>query len=186
LTSARHDLLCEHYRKEYPETFDPLVPSHLVYTGPFRLSDALPGSDFSVGEALLSPTRSYAPVIAALLQKDRRRVKGIVHCSGGGQTKCLRFGREVHFIKDNLFPIPPIFKVIQRVSKTPWKEMYQVYNMGHRLEIYCSPRDASTIIAAARSDGIDAQPIGRTEKSEDSTNRLTISHGAQKLRYLAP
>jgi phosphoribosylformylglycinamidine cyclo-ligase len=186
LTSARHDLLSAHYGKEYPETFDPQLPGDLVYTGPYRLADKLPGSNFSVGEALLSPTRSYAPVIAALLASERRRVKGIVHCSGGGQTKCLRFGREVHFIKDSLFPIPPIFKVIQRVSKTPWKEMYQVYNMGHRMEIYCAPRDASTIIDAARSHGIDAQPIGRTERSEGARNQLTVSHGARKLRYLAP
>jgi phosphoribosylformylglycinamidine cyclo-ligase len=185
LTSARHDLLSAHYREQYPETFDPLVSRDLVYSGPYRLADKLPGSGFSVGEALLSPTRSYAPVVAALLASDRGRIKGIVHCSGGGQTKCLRFGRQVHFIKDDLFPIPSIFKVIQRVSKTPWKEMYQVYNMGHRLEIYCAPRDASTIIAAARAYGIDARPIGRTEKSDGSQNQLTISHGARKLRYAA-
>jgi phosphoribosylformylglycinamidine cyclo-ligase len=186
LTSARHDLLGEHYRKKYPETFDSQIASDLVYTGPYRLTDRLPGSRLSVGEALLSPTRSYAPVIAALLQGDRRRVKGIVHCSGGGQTKCLRFGQQVHFIKDTLLPIPPVFKVIQRVSKTPWKEMYQVYNMGHRMEIYCSPRDAGSILDAARDHGIDAQPIGRTVKSEDGKNQLTLTHGAQKLRYLAP
>jgi phosphoribosylformylglycinamidine cyclo-ligase len=186
LTSARHDLLSEHYGRTYPETFDPQVPSALVYTGPYRLGHKLPGSNFSVGEALLSPTRSYAPVIAALLASERQRVKGIVHCSGGGQTKCLRFGREVHFIKDNLLPIPPIFKVIQRVSKTAWKEMFQVYNMGHRMEIYCSPRDSSRIIAAARDFGIEAQPIGRTEKSKGPANQLTIVHGARKLRYLAP
>jgi phosphoribosylformylglycinamidine cyclo-ligase len=186
LTSARHDLLSEHYRKEYPETFDPRLPSDLVYTGPHRLADELPGSELSVGEALLSPTRSYAPVVAALLRSDRRRIKGIVHCSGGGQTKCLRFGQKVHFIKDNLFPIPPIFKVIQRVSKTPWKEMYQVYNMGHRMEIYCAPRDVKAIVAAARDFGIEAQPIGRTEASEGPRSQLTISHGGRALRYLAP
>jgi phosphoribosylformylglycinamidine cyclo-ligase len=186
LTSARHDLLSEYYRKEYPETFDPQLPRDLVYSGPYRLGDRLPGSSLEVGEALLSPTRSYAPVIAALLQSDRRRLQGIVHCSGGGQTKCLRFGQNVHFIKDNLFPIPPIFKVIQRVSKTPWKEMYQVYNMGHRMEIYCAPRDANAIIAAARDFGIEAQPIGRTEVSEGPRSQLTITHGGRALRYLAP
>lgn len=186
LTSARHDLLSQHYRQKYPETFDAQVPKALVYTGPYRLSDKLPGSALSVGEALLSPTRSYAPVIAALLEHERRRVKGIVHCSGGGQTKCLRFGREVHFIKDTLLPIPPIFKVIQRVSKTAWKEMYQVYNMGHRMEIYCLPRDARAIIAAARDFGIEAQQIGRTEPSSSGKNQLSIQHGAKTLRYLAP
>jgi phosphoribosylformylglycinamidine cyclo-ligase len=186
LTSARHDLLGQHYRTTYPETFDPQVPSELVYTGPYRLTDPLPGSTLSVGEALLSPTRSYAPVIAALLAADRRRIKGIVHCSGGGQTKCLRFGRGVHFVKDRLLPLPPVFKAIQRVSKTPWKEMYQVYNMGHRMEIYCSPRDAKHVIEAAQAYGIAAQVVGRTEKSATGKNQLTLTHGAKALRYLAP
>jgi phosphoribosylformylglycinamidine cyclo-ligase len=186
LTSARHDLLGSYYRKTYPETFDAQIPKELVYTGPYRLSDKLPGSALSVGEALLSPTRSYAPVVRALLAQERRRVRGIVHCSGGGQTKCLRFGRDVHFIKDQLLPIPPVFKTIQRVSKTPWKEMYQVYNMGHRMEIYCLPRDARTIIAAARDFGIEAQVVGRTEKSDAAHNLLSIKHGKQTLRYASP
>lgn len=186
LTSARHDLLSQHYREAYPETFDPQVPSELVYTGPYRLGDKLPGATSTVGEALLSPTRSYAPVIAALLEADRRRIKGIVHCSGGGQTKCLRFGRGVHFIKDALLPLPPIFKAIQRASKTPWKEMYQVYNMGHRMEVYCAPRDAKHVISAAKAFGIEAQVVGRTEKSDTGKNQLTVSHGARALRYLAP
>jgi len=186
LTSARHDLLSGYYRDKYPETFDPQIASELVYTGPYRLTDALPGSSLSVGEALLSPTRSYAPVIAALLASDRRRIKGIVHCSGGGQTKCLRFGRDVHFIKDSLLPIPPIFKTIQRVSKTGWKEMYQVYNMGHRMEIYCAPRDTRAIISAARDFGIEAAVIGRTEKGGGGPNRLSIKHGARVLSYEKP
>jgi phosphoribosylformylglycinamidine cyclo-ligase len=186
LTSARHDLLGSHYRKKYPETFDPQIDKALVYTGPYRLEDKLPGSSLSVGEALLSPTRSYAPVITALLSSERRRVRGIVHCSGGGQTKCLRFGNQVHFIKDELMVIPPVFRTIQRVSKTPWKEMYQVYNMGHRMEIYCLPRDARTIIAAARDFGIDAQVIGRTEKNDGGKNQLSVVHGKQTLRYLSP
>ena len=184
LTSARHDLLSSHYRDTYPETFDPQIAAELVYTGPFRMAEALPGSSMSVGEALLSPTRSYAPLIAALLGAKRSRIKAIVHCSGGGQTKCLRFGRNVHFIKDAMLPIPPIFNVIQRVSKTAWKEMYQVYNMGHRMEIYCAPRDVKLVVEAARSFGIAAQKIGRTEKS-DAGNCLTVSHGARTLRYRA-
>jgi phosphoribosylformylglycinamidine cyclo-ligase len=186
LTSARHDLLHSHYRDTYPETFDSQIASDLVYTGPYRLTDRLPGSTLRVGEALLSPTRSYAPVITQLLNHERRRIKGIVHCSGGGQTKCLRFGRGTHFVKDAMAPVPPIFKVIQRVSKTPWKEMYQVYNMGHRMEIYCLPRDARTIIRAALDFGIQASVIGRTEKSDDGQNRLTVVHGARELQYLEP
>jgi phosphoribosylformylglycinamidine cyclo-ligase len=186
LTSARHDLLSGHYREHYPETFDPGIDPALIYTGPYRLSDALPGSSLRVGQALLSPTRSYAPVIRALLAADRRWIKGLVHCSGGGQTKCLRFGRGVHFVKDSLLPLPPIFRAIQRVSKTPWKEMYQVYNMGHRMEVYCSARDARHVIEAARSFGIQAQQIGRTEKSAHGKNQLSVSHGARPLRYAAP
>ncbi len=186
LTSARHDLLSAYYRKKYPETFDPQIDPDLVYTGPFRMSDKLPGSTLSVGEALLSPTRSYAPVITALLSAQRSRIKGIVHCSGGGQTKCLRFGRGVHFVKDTLLPVPAVFKTIQRVSGTPWKEMYQVYNMGHRMEIYCLPKDARMVIAAAQDHGILAQQVGHTEKSADGENRLSLTHGRRQLRYLAP
>ena len=186
LTSARHDLLSSHYREQYPETFDPGIDPSLIYTGPFRLSDPLPGSRQSVGAALLSPTRSYAPVIRALLTAERRWLKGIVHCSGGGQTKCLRFGKGVHFVKDSLFPVPPIFRSIQKVSKTPWKEMYQVYNMGHRMEVYCTARDARHVIEAARSFGIAAQLIGRTEAADGPRNQLSVSHVAQRLRYLAP
>lgn len=186
LTSARHDLLSAHYRERYPETFDAQVDPSLIYTGPYRLSDPLPGSSLTVGAALLSPTRSYAPVIRALLDADRKRIKGIVHCSGGGQTKCLRFGKGVHFIKDALLPIPPIFKAIQKVSRTGWKEMYQVYNMGHRMEIYCAPRDVRRVVEAARSFGIFAQQIGRTEASDSGRNHLTLSHGKQALRYTAP
>jgi phosphoribosylformylglycinamidine cyclo-ligase len=185
LTSARHDLLSAYYRKKYPETFDPQIDPSLVYTGPFRMSDKLPGSKLSVGEALLSPTRSYAPVIRTLLSEQRARVQGIVHCSGGGQTKCLRFGRGVHFVKDSMLPIPAIFKTIQKVSGTTWKEMYQVYNMGHRMEIYCLPKDVRHITLAAQSFGIQAQQVGHTRKSDATQNQLTLSHGKQTLRYLA-
>ena len=186
LTSARHDLLDAYYRKKYPETFDAQIDASLVYTGPYRMSDKLPGSRLTVGAALLSPTRSYAPVLRALFETDRSRIKGVVHCSGGGQTKCLRFGRDVHFVKDTLMPIPAIFKVIQRVSGTPWKEMYQVYNMGHRMEIYCSSRDVGRIVKVAASFGIKAQQVGYTEKSAAQGSHLTLSHGAQRLRYASP
>jgi phosphoribosylformylglycinamidine cyclo-ligase len=186
LTSARHDLLSAYYGKKYPETFDPQIEPGFVYTGPFRLSDKLPGADVSVGEALLSPTRSYAPVIGSLLSEHRSRVRGIVHCSGGGQTKCLRFGRGVHFVKDSMLPIPPIFKSIQRVSGTGWEEMYRVYNMGHRMEIYCLERDVRHVVLAAEKFGILAQQIGHTLKSTGPTNELTLAHGKKQLRYLAP
>jgi phosphoribosylformylglycinamidine cyclo-ligase len=186
LTSARHDLLCAHYRKTYPETFDPGIDPALIYTGPYRMSDALPGSKQSVGEALLSPTRSYAPVVRALVSAQRRWIKGLVHCSGGGQTKCLRFGRAVHFIKDSLLPIPPIFKAIQSASRTTWKEMYQVYNMGHRMEVFCAARDARHVIEAAQDFGIMAQVIGRTERASGQKNQLTVCHGSKRLTYDAP
>ncbi len=185
LTSARHDMLSPHYRDNYPETFDPNTETEYVYCGPHRLGDALPGSNQSVGEALLSPTRTYAPVIHKLLTEHRDKVVGLVHCSGGGQTKCIRFGQNVHFIKDNYLPIPPIFNEIQKASGTSTKEMYQVYNMGHRMEIYCRPEDADAILAMIQPFGIDAQVIGRTEESQmpDSRNHITIENNGDRLEY---
>lgn len=187
LTSARHDLLHAYYKKKYPETFDAQVDPKLVYTGPYRLEDKLPGSKLTVGQALLSPTRSYAPVIRALLEHHRPLVRGLVHCSGGGQTKCLRFGSGgVHFVKDDLFPPPPIFRTIQRASGTSWREMYQVYNMGHRMEVYCARRDVKKVVDVARSFGIEARRIGYTEKSDGPKNRLTVLAGGRKLEYSEP
>ena len=185
LTSARHDMLCPYYRKKYPETYDSNTDKKLIYCGPYKLSDRLPESDMTVGEALLSPTRTYAPVILALLKKCRSSVKGLVHCSGGGQTKCVRFGKGVHFIKDNLLPVPPIFKAIQKASKTTAREMYEVYNMGHRMEVYCPHKDAEKIVKIAKSFGIEAAVIGRTEKSkrEDGKNHVSIVCGKEVLEY---
>lgn len=183
LTSARHDLLSSYYRKKYPETFDAQTQRELVYSGPHRLESRLPGSRMTVLEALSSPTRTYAPIIAQLLSRHRKRVRGIVHCSGGGQTKCLRFGRGVHFVKDALMKPPAIFRAIRRASQTPWKEMYQVYNMGHRMEIYCSEQDAPKIMATASEFGVEAACIGHTEKSDSGNNQLTLHHGARRLRY---
>ncbi len=185
LTSARHDLLSAYYKRKFPETFDKNIDPKLVYCGPFRMADPLPGTDLTVGEALLSPTRTYAPVIASLLGQERNKIRGLIHCSGGGQTKCLHFGRGIHFIKDSLMPIPPIFKTIQRVSRTGWKEMYQVYNMGHRMEIYCKPRTVKKIIQTAADFGIHAEQIGHTEKSDrkDNNNHLTLFHGKRRLTY---
>lgn len=185
LTSARHDMLAPYYRKKYPETCARGTDPKLLYCGPYRLEDNLPGSSLSVGKALLSPTRTYAPLITRLLKEHRSKVKGIIHCSGGAQTKCLRFGRNVHFIKDKLFPIPPLFQSIQQNSGTTWKEMYRVYNMGHRMELYCKPSHAQTLIRYAEECGIRAQIIGHTEKSEkpDGANHLTLYHGKRKLSY---
>lgn len=187
LTSARHDLLGGYYKKKYPETFDAQIDASLVYTGPYKLEDKLPGSKLNVGQALLSPTRSYAPIVTALLKEHSGVVKGLVHCSGGGQTKCLRFGSGgVHFVKDALFAPPPIFRTIQRVSRTPWREMYQVYNMGHRMEVYCSKRDVKKVIEVARAHGVAAQQIGQTERGDGLRNKLTISVGAKRFTYDEP
>ncbi|MGE9297338.1 MAG: AIR synthase related protein [Puniceicoccales bacterium] len=186
LTSARHDLLSPYYREKYPETYDATTDKELVYCGPHKLADALPGGDgMTVGQALLSPTRTYAPVVAKLLRDFPGQIRGLVHCSGGGQTKCLRFGRKVHFIKDSLMPIPPIFSEIQKASGSKWKEMYQVYNMGHRLEVFCPKSSVKRIIAAIESFGLEAQPIGHTAKSEkpNGANHLTLSHGKRELKY---
>lgn len=187
LTSARHDMLAPYYRKKYPETYDPQTDKQLVYCGPYRLEDPLEGSSLNVGQALLSPTRSYAPVVARLLREAPGRVRGLIHCSGGGQTKCLRFGLHVHYIKDKLLPTPPIFKAIQQASGTSSKEMYQVYNMGHRLEIYCRKRDAKALLSIIHDFGLEADVIGRTEKSQlpEGRNHLTLYHGKQALKYKA-
>ena len=149
------------------------------------MEDALPGSTLTVGEALLSPTRTYAPVIRRLLAEQRPSIRGLVHCSGGGQTKCLRFGSEVHFIKDDFLPIPPIFHAIESASGTSIKEMFRVYNMGHRMEIYCLPEAAKQIIALSESFGIPAKVIGRTEKTrrKDGANHLSIEHAGTTLEY---
>jgi phosphoribosylformylglycinamidine cyclo-ligase len=182
LTSARHDLLSSYYRRHYPETFDKQIDKDLVYCGPYRLKDPLKDSSMTVGEALLSPTRSYAPVISALLRDHPGAVRGLVHCSGGGQTKCLHFGRNVHYVKDAMMPIPPIFRAIQHASGTGWKEMYRVYNMGHRMEVYCPPSQVLKVINCVQKFGIEAAQIGHTQESPTG-NRLTLMHGRQKLSY---
>ena len=186
LTSARHELLSKYYAEKYPETFDKATPAELAYCGPHRLTDPLPGSALTVGQALLSPTRTYAPYALRLLQAlGNQRVKGLVHCSGGGQTKCRRFGTKVHFIKDNLFPTPPIFAEIARVSGTEAKEMLQVYNMGHRLEVFLEPKDADVALRIAAELGLGAQVIGRTEPSTraDGANHVTVIRDGQVLAY---
>ena len=149
------------------------------------MTDPLPDSLLSVGEALLSPTRTYLPVVKKVMEELKSQVLGLVHCSGGGQTKCMRFGTQVHHIKDNLFAPPPLFKEIQKVSETSDEEMHQVYNMGHRLEAYCKPEAAEDLIGIANQFGVQAQVIGRTESSQngDGSNHLSIQLANQTLRY---
>jgi len=185
LTSARHDLLSKYYLEKYPETADARTDPGFLYCGPYKMNDPLPDSSMTVGEALLSPTRTYAPVIKKLLAEHRDSIYGMVHCSGGGQTKCLRFGTGVHHIKDNFLPVPPIFKAIQQASGTSDEEMFRVYNMGHRMEIFCDPAAAEAIIAQSESFGIPAQVIGRTEASqcENGQNHITIQHEGIILKY---
>jgi phosphoribosylformylglycinamidine cyclo-ligase len=173
LTSARHDVFHKYLAEKFPESFDALVPEALVYSGNVKLTDAVENSPIDAGKLVLSPTRTYAPIIKKILSKfNKETVHGMVHCSGGAQTKILHFIDELHIIKDNLFPIPPLFKLIQEQSNTDWKEMYQVFNCGHRMELYVSPDIADDIIAISKSFKVDAQIIGRVEASE--TKKLSI------------
>ena len=172
LTSARHDVFSKYLALKYPETFDKNVPDELVYSGDVSLTDAVEGVDCNAGKLVLSPTRTYAPVIKRLLEEMRSAVHGMVHCSGGAQTKIMHFVENKHVIKDNLFPIPPLFKLIHEQSGTDWKEMYKVFNMGHRMEIYVSAENAQAVIDIARSFDIDARIVGRVEDSD--SNKLTI------------
>ncbi len=163
LTSARHDVFRNELAQRFPESYAPEVPSELVYTGSYGLTDPIEGSPVSAGKLVLSPTRTYAPVVQHLLKHNRHAVHGMVHCSGGGQTKVLHFVEGVKVIKDQLFPVPVLFSTIQKESGTPWNEMYQVFNMGHRMEVYLAPEDAHKAIEAAEAFGIKAQIVGRVE-----------------------
>lgn len=178
LTSARHDVFDKSLATTFPESFDPLVPDELVYTGTKKLQDTVDGVPLDAGKLVLSPTRTYAPVMKAILEKlGSAAIHGAVHCSGGAQTKVLHFIENGHIIKDNMFPIPPLFEMIQAESKTDWREMYKVFNMGHRLELYVSPGHAAEIIALANSFDIDAQIIGRVEDSSKKKLTLTTPNG---------
>ena len=181
LTSARHDVFSKLLAKQYPESFDPSVPEELVYAGQKSLTDAT-DTPLDAGKLVLSPTRTYAPIVKAILnQVDRKQIHGMVHCSGGAQTKILHFIDELHVIKDNLFETPPLFKLIQEQSGTDWKEMYQVFNMGHRMELYVPEAIASTLISISQSFGVDAQVVGRVEASPKK--QLTILSPYGEFRY---
>jgi len=173
LTSARHDVFDHYLAEKFPESFDSSVPKELVYSGKVKLTDAVANSPIDAGKLVLSPTRTYAPIIKAILDKyTSNEIHGMVHCSGGAQTKVLHFVENVHVIKDNLFPVPPLFQLIQVQSNTDWKEMYQVFNCGHRMELYVPQSIANNIIEISKSFGVDAQIVGRVEASENK--KLTI------------
>jgi len=175
LTSARHDIFNNKVKNKYPQSYDPNIPEDILYNGKHFLTDIEPTTKLMYGELLLSPTRTYAPLIAEVLKNiDRKKINGIIHCSGGGQTKVLKFTHNVHIIKDNLLPIPPLFKIIQQETNTDWKEMFQVFNMGHRMEIYTDLYSAQSIIEIANSFNIEAQIIGYVEKYKK--NSLTIKN----------
>lgn len=181
LTSARHDVFDKYLAEKYPESFDPDVPNDLVYAGTKKLTDTVDGSPLDAGKLVLSPTRTYAPVIIEILKQFRDQIGGLIHCSGGAQTKILHFIDQLHVVKDNLFDVPPLFKMIQEESGTDWKEMYKVFNMGHRMEVYIDETHAEDIIAISKSFGIDAQVIGHTEALDKA--QVTIKANGNSYIY---
>ncbi len=181
LTSARHDVFARYIAEKYPETYDSAVPQELVYSGQVKLTDPVEGTPLDAGRLVLSPTRTYAPVIKAILSEMRPEIDGMVHCSGGAQTKVLHFVNNLHVIKDNLFPVPPLFRLIQEQSNTDWAEMYKVFNMGHRMEIYLKPQYAEKVIEIAARFGIEGRIVGRVEASP--SRRLTIKSPYGTFEY---
>ena len=178
LTSARHDVFDYYLANKYPESFDAAVPKELVYSGKVKLTDSVKNAPIDAGKLVLSPTRTYAPIIKKILEKyNASTIHGMVHCSGGAQTKVLHFVDNVHVIKDNLFPVPPLFQLIQEQSGTDWKEMYQVFNCGHRMELYVPEAVANDIIAISKSFNVDAQIVGRVEASESKKLTITSEYG---------
>jgi phosphoribosylformylglycinamidine cyclo-ligase len=182
LTSARHDVFSKILAEKYPESFDNDIPEDLIYSGTKSLTDKVENSPLDAGKLVLSPTRTYAPIIKKILSKFRNKeINGMVHCSGGAQTKILHFIDNLHIVKDNMFDVPPLFKLIQQESKTDWKEMYQVFNMGHRMELYVNPEIADEVIAISKSFNVDAQIVGRVEASEEK--KLTIKSEFWEFQY---
>ena len=181
LTSARHDVFHSYLKEKFPESYDPQVPNELIYSGSKKLTDSVEGSPIDVGKLVLSPTRTYAPIMKRILEQHRSDIDGIVHCSGGAQTKVLHFIDDLHVIKDKLFEIPPLFQLIQEESKTEWQEMYKVFNMGHRMEIYTDEATAKEVISISESFGVAAQIIGRCERSEQK--KLTIRSPYGEFNY---
>ena len=182
LTSARHDVFGHYLANKYPESFDAAVPKELVYSGQVTLTDAVENSPIDAGKLVLSPTRTYAPIIKTILERyTSDSIHGMVHCSGGAQTKILHFVEDLHIIKDNMFEVPPLFKLIEEQSNTDWKEMYQVFNCGHRMELYVKPDVADAIIAISKSYNVDAQIVGRVETAD--SKKLTIQSAFGTFEY---
>ena len=181
LTSARHDVFAKYLAEKYPESYDAAVPEELVYSGHVALTDSVDGVSIDAGKLVLSPTRTYAPVVKKVLDEMRDKIHGMVHCSGGAQTKVMHFVENKHVIKDSLFPVPPLFELIQKQSATDWSEMYKVFNMGHRMEFYVAPQDAQRIIDIAASFGIEGRIVGRVEDAE--SNHLTIISDKGRFEY---
>lgn len=179
LTAARHDVLTNDYAAKYPESFDPKIPPELVYTGNRRLTEIvlIDGREITIGKLILSPTRTFLPPLKAIFSQFRKHLHGVIHCTGGGQTKVLKFIQNVHVIKDNLFPVPPLFSLIRESSQTDWREMYQVFNMGHRMELYLPAEFAGDIIQIAGEFGIDARIIGRVESAQGATVTVNSPFG---------
>lgn len=181
LTSARHDVFSKYIAEKYPESYDHAVPEELVYSGSYKLTDTVPDAPVNAGQLVLSPTRTYAPVIKKVLDELRPEIHGMVHCTGGAQTKVLHFvGDDCKVVKDNMFPVPPLFRIIKEQSGTDWQEMYKVFNMGHRMEIYVKPETADKVIAISKSFNIDAQVIGHIEEGPKS---LTIKSEFGEFKY---
>lgn len=181
LTSARHDVFANYLAQKYPESFDPEVPAGLVYSGTKKLTDVIAEVGLDAGKLVLSPTRTYAPVVKELLEKLRKNIHGMIHCSGGAQTKVLHFVDNVHVIKDKLFEVPPLFRMIQQESGTDWKEMYKVFNMGHRFEVYLAPEFAADVIEISKKFNIDAQIVGHVEAFDGK--KLTIQSPFGTFEY---
>lgn len=181
LTSARHDVFHKDYATKYPESFDGAISADLVYTGKYRLTDRVEGVPVDIGKLVLSPTRTYAPIIVEVLNKLRTQIHGMVHCSGGAQTKVLHFIDNLHVVKDNLFDVPPLFNLIHQESGTDWKEMYKVFNMGHRMEIYLNEKFAEEVISISKHFGVDAKIVGRVLPSD--TKKVTVKTGNGEFVY---
>jgi phosphoribosylformylglycinamidine cyclo-ligase len=179
LTAARHDVLEKNYATKYPESFDPHLPEDVVYTGNKKVTDVVQIGEMSitVGKLLLSPTRTFLPVLQEIFKKHRKKIHAVIHCTGGGQTKVLKFMKNAHVIKDNLFAVPPLFKLIQESSNTDWEEMYKVFNMGHRMELYVKPKHAQSLIEISQKYGIDAQIIGHVQAHEGEKVTIIVENG---------
>ena len=183
LTAARHDVLSKIYAEKYPESFDPKLQDEVVYTGNKNLTEKIKigNTGIAVGKLILSPTRTYLPVLQEIMQQYRKKIHGLIHVTGGGQTKVLKFVQNVHIVKDNLFDLPPLFRLIQESSQTSWREMYQVFNMGHRMEIYLSPRHADAVMAIAEKYGIEARVIGKVRRAQGE--KVTVKSPFGKFEY---